>query len=205
MSGVNLGKISDHELEDADWVQAGNAFQELSALPILICDDPNMTVDKIRSQLRTTPDVDFVIIDFMTLLRSSRQYDSRNLEVGAISRELKLLAKELKIPIMALSQLNRNVTDEQEPSLADIRDSGELEQNADICIFLWNVNSNLGYKGVKVAKNRMGMTGTVQMRFTGENMKFEELSEIDELVTNGEEETASKKTSRRKRWSYEGD
>ena len=94
-----------------------------------------------------------------------------------MSRDLKNLAMELKIPIVVLAQLNRNVNSDQEPNLSDLRDSGELEQNANKVIFLWNIDEEEGIRGVKVAKNRNGRIGTVQMNFDGEHQKFIERSE----------------------------
>ena len=88
----------------------------------------------------------------MTLLQSTQRYDSRNLEVGAISRQLKILATELRIPIVVLCQLNRTQDETEEPGLMSLRDSGELEQNANKIVFLWKIDSDTGTIGVKVAK-----------------------------------------------------
>ena len=117
------------------------------------------------------------MVDFLTLMKSGQQEQNRNLEVGAISRNLKLLAMELKIPIIAISQLNRSFTDTDKPGLSALRDSGELEQNANKVIFLWNIDREAGIKGVSVAKNRQGRCGEVQMRFDGDKMRFTELTE----------------------------
>ena len=138
-----------------------------------------------------------IIIDFMTLMKSEGKYDSRNLEVGAISRELKLLAMELNIPIIVLSQLNRSVSDTDRPTLAALRDSGELEQNANKVIFLWNIDVEQGIKGVAVAKNRQGRCGAVQMRFVGDQMRFVEM--------RADEEVWSKTTPPRRRGKWEDD
>jgi len=99
------------------------------------------------------------------------------LELGAISRELKNLAAELRIPVVALSQLNRMTTDTEKPNLTHLRDSGELEQNANKVLFLWNVDKENSTVGVSVAKNRSGKTGEVYMRFDGEHMRYTELSD----------------------------
>lgn len=192
-SGVELDKITDRELEDTDWKQISSACQRLYELPIIINDDPGVTTSKIRAEARTTENLGLIIIDFVTLMRSESRYDSRNLEVGAISRELKLLAMELKIPIIALAQLNRNVADTEKPGLRDLRDSGELEQNANKVIFLWNVDSENQIKGVSVAKNRQGRCGQVQMSFKGDNMRFYELLPSEEVW---QRESTERKRSR---------
>ena len=104
---------------------------------------------------------------------------------------------ELDIPIIVLSQLNRSVSDTDRPSLANLRDSGELEQNANKVIFLWNIDEEQGIKGMAIAKNRQGRCGAVQMRFWGDQMRFTEL--------RPEEEVWSKTTPPRKKRGKWGD
>lgn len=176
-SRVALDKLIDKQLSDEDLADLAAASSSLSQLPITICDSPNVTVQKIRAQARTIKNLELVIIDFMTLLQSTQRYDSRNLEVGAISRQLKILATELRIPIVVLCQLNRTQDETEEPGLMSLRDSGELEQNANKILFLWKIDRDTGTIGVKVAKNRRGKTGIVQMAFDGAHMRFTELTE----------------------------
>ena len=176
-SRVTLDKLIDKQLSDEDLADLAAASSSLSQLPITICDSPNVTVQKIRAQARTIKNLELIIVDFMTLLQSTQRYDSRNLEVGAISRQLKILATELRIPIVVLCQLNRTQDETEEPGLMSLRDSGELEQNANKIIFLWKIDRDTGTIGVKVAKNRRGKTGIVQMDFDGAHMKFTELTE----------------------------
>ena len=196
-SGVQLDKITDHTLDEQAWKRLSEACQYLYDLPLIINDDPGVTTSKIRAEARTTKNLGLIIIDFMTLMKSEGKYDSRNLEVGAISRELKLLAMELNIPIIVLSQLNRSVSDTDRPTLAALRDSGELEQNANKVIFLWNIDVEQGIKGVAVAKNRQGRCGAVQMRFVGDQMRFVEM--------RADEEVWSKTTPPRRRGKWEDD
>lgn len=197
-SGVPLDNVTDHTLTDQSWKKISEACESLYSLPLIINDDPGVTVSKIRAEARVTQNLGLIIIDFMTLLKSERRYDSRNLEVGALSRELKLLAMELDIPIIVLSQLNRSVSDTDRPSLANLRDSGELEQNANKVIFLWNIDEEQGIKGMAIAKNRQGRCGAVQMRFWGDQMRFTEL--------RPEEEVWSKTTPpRKKRGKWDDD
>ena len=176
-SRVTLDKLIDKQLSDEDLADLAAASSSLSQLPVTICDSPNVTVQKIRAQARTIKGLELIIVDFMTLLQSTQRYDSRNLEVGAISRQLKILATELRIPIVVLSQLNRTQDETEEPGLMSLRDSGELEQNANKIVFLWKIDRETGTIGVKVAKNRRGRTGVVQMDFDGSHMKFTELTE----------------------------
>lgn len=196
-SGVQLDRITDHDLDEQAWKRLSDACQYLYDLPLIINDDPGVTTSKIRAEARTTKNLGLIIIDFMTLMKSEGKYDSRNLEVGAISRELKLLAMELNIPIIVISQLNRSVSDTDRPTLAALRDSGELEQNANKVIFLWNIDVEQGIKGVAVAKNRQGRCGAVQMRFIGDQMRFVEM--------RADEEVWSKTTPPRRRGKWEDD
>lgn len=182
---IPLDHIIDRTMDDDEIVRYTQACAELSTLPIFYEDKPNVTVQQIRAKARTIPDVELIIVDYIGLLKASRKYDSRNLELGAISRELKNLASELRIPIIALAQLNRGRQDDEEPNLSDLRDSGELEQNASKVIFLWNVDRDEGIKGCKVAKNRRGKTGCVQMNFQGEFMRFIERTEDVEYNRKG--------------------
>jgi len=196
-SGVQLDRITDHDLDEQAWKRLSDACQYLYDLPLIINDDPGVTTSKIRAEARTTKNLGLIIIDFMTLMKSEGKYDSRNLEVGAISRELKLLAMELNIPIIVISQLNRSVSDTDRPTLAALRDSGELEQNANKVIFLWNIDVEQGIKGIAVAKNRQGRCGAVQMRFIGDQMRFVEM--------RADEEVWSKTTPPRRRGKWEDD
>lgn len=194
-SGISLEKISDGALEDSEWLKASSACQSLYSLGLVINDDTGITTAKIRAEARTTDNLGLIIIDFLTLMRSERKFDNRNLEVGAISRELKLLAKELKIPIIVLAQLSRKVSDTDKPSLGDLRDSGEIEQNADKVVFLWNVDAENGLKGIGIAKNRQGRCGDVQMQFQGDRMRFYEMRYEDENWSR-----AKQKSSGSNRW-----
>lgn len=180
-SGIPLDNVTDHTLTEQSWERISAACEGLYSLPLIINDDPGVTVSKIRAEARVTQNLGLIIVDFMTLLKSERRYESRNLEVGAISREMKLLAMELDVPIVVLSQLNRSVADTDRPTLAALRDSGELEQNANKVIFLWNIDEEKGIKGLAVAKNRQGRCGAVQMRFLGDQMRFVEMRTEEEI------------------------
>ena len=176
-SGIELDRLIDNNLDDEAWQAIGRTSSALSKLPIFINDDPSTTVAKIRSQARTLKNLKLIIVDFITLMQPDKRYDNRNLEVGAISRALKVLASELQIPVIALAQLNRGTDDTDQPTLRSLRDSGELEQNANKVLLLWHTDKELSDIGVSVAKNRRGRTGVVKMHFDGAHMKYTELSE----------------------------
>lgn len=174
---VLMDSIIDRRFSDKQIKNYMDACSDLSGLPIIVEDEPNLTVAKIRSKARAQTDVDLIIVDYIGLMQSTKKYENRNLEVGAISRELKNLASELHIPILALSQLKRDRDPYSQPSLSDLRDSGELEQNANKVLFIWNVDEEQQIVGVSVAKNRRGKTGAVQMKFQSDFMRFIEMAE----------------------------
>lgn len=171
---ISLDNIINRTMSEDEIQRYVMACAKMSELSIEIEDNPNITVQQIRAKARMISDIDLIIVDYIGLLKASERYANRNLELGAISRDLKNLASELKIPIVALAQLNRQKDANEEPSLSDLRDSGELEQNASKVIFLWNVDEENGIKGCKVAKNRRGKTGRVQFNFEGQYMRFTE-------------------------------
>lgn len=178
---VTLDQIIDRKLTDDDWKAVAEITGKLSKLPIIISDEPHVTVNKIRTQAMSIPDLKMIVVDFLTLMQPSKKYESQNLAVGAMSRELKNLAMEMKIPVVALAQLNREKTEFQKPELSDLRDSGELEQNANKVIFLWNLDEPIDgvptRVGCSVAKNRRGNRGTVVLKFDGSHMRFIETDE----------------------------
>lgn len=174
---IPLDHIIDKTMTEDEIARYSMACADLSMLPIIINDSPDVTVQQIRAQARIVPDAKIIFVDHIGLLKASGKYQNRNLELGAISRELKNLATELRIPIVVLAQLNRAKDETQEPQLSDLRDSGELEQNASKVLFLWKLDDETGIRGCKVAKNRRGKTGMVQMNFEGEYQRLVERSE----------------------------
>ena len=147
---------------------------------IVITSGGAKSVSDIRSESRHM-DYDIIIIDYLQLLKADTTYrGNRAAEVGEISRAIKNLAMELNIPIIALSQLNRvsEMKDTKEPTMAELREAGNIEQDASVIILLWNLNADdKTKKGCKVEKYRQGNTGKVVMRFNGDLMKFEETNE----------------------------
>lgn len=138
------------------------------------------SVSEIRSESRHMG-YDMIIIDYLQLLKPEREYrGNRYAEVGAISKATKALAMELNIPVIELSQLNRvsEARDTKEPTMAELREAGDIEQDASVIMLLWNLSSDdKSKKGCKVEKQRQGQTGTVVLRFNGDLMKFEETDE----------------------------
>ena len=135
------------------------------------------SVSEIRSESRHMG-YDIIIIDYLQLLKSDREYrGNRYAEVGAISKAIKALSMELNIPIIALSQLNRvsEMKDTKEPTMAELREAGDIEQDASVIMLLWNLSQDdKSKKGCKVEKQRQGQTGTVVLKFNGDLMRFEE-------------------------------
>ena len=154
---------------------------------IVITSGGAKSVSDIRSESRHM-DYDIIIIDYMQLLKAETTYrGNRAAEVGEISRAIKNLAMELNIPIIALSQLNRvsEMKDTKEPTMAELREAGNIEQDASVIILLWNLNADdKTKKGCKVEKNRQGESGKVVLRFDGNLMRF---TETDETVKEASE------------------
>ena len=156
----------------------------LKTLPLKINDKPNVSVNEIRNQCRTIKNLGLIVVDYLQLMKSTKKHDNRNQEVGAISRELKILSAELGVPILCLSQLNRTNDEEKRPSPCDLRDSGEIEQNCSKLILMWCVEKNFNELrqvesktiGVDVALNRRGITGVTLFNFNGNYMNFIELN-----------------------------
>ena len=172
---VTLSDVIDRDLNETQWGEIAESASLTGNLPIKVDDSSAVKMSKVRSQALTEKNLGLIIIDYTGLMTADRKYDSRNLELGAISRDGKNLAKELGVPVVMLAQLSRKIGgDDVKPTLTDLRDSGELEQNASKCIFLWNVDKESGKVGVSVAKNRRGMLGEVVMQFDGSHMRFSE-------------------------------
>ena len=173
---LTLNALTNRGLDAAQYKDLAGACASISKWPINVCDMPYLTTAKIRALALAIPDLSLIVVDYIGLLQPIHRNDSRNREIGDISKELKRLAAELRIPIIALSQLNRQTTDKERPDATNLRDSGELEQDADKILCLWNEDKDSGIVGVSVAKNRNSITGVVYMRFDGAHMRYTELS-----------------------------
>ena len=171
-------KIRDEEIN-----KIAETIDEIYSLPIKINDNPACTVNDVRLESRLVKDLGLIVIDYLQLMRSTKRFENRNLEVGAICRELKCLASELGVPILCLSQLNRTSDESTRPSPSELRDSGSIEQDANKVILMWSIEKNLNERGlvesktigVDVALNRRGTTGVTLFNFNGNYMNFTEL------------------------------
>lgn len=152
----------------------------LNSENIIITSDGTKKVSEIYAESKHM-DYDIIIIDYLQLLEPEGTYKgNRAAEVGEISRHIKQVAKNLNIPIIALSQLNRTsmARDDKEPTMSELREAGNIEQDASVIMLLWNLDENdRTKKGCKIEKNRQGECGKIAMRFNGDTMQFEEMSE----------------------------
>lgn len=181
ISGQNLrtGKLTDKEWERL--IEAGDI---LSKAPLYVDDTPAITIPEMKAKLRRLGNVDLVVIDYLQLMSSARRIDNRVQEISEITRNLKIMAKELDVPVLTLSQLSRasEQRTDHKPMLSDLRDSGSIEQDADIVMFLYRdgyyesdevsetQDKNSGE--CIVAKNRHGETRSIPLHWQGEYMRF---------------------------------
>lgn len=147
----------------------------LSKLPIYIADTTTLTTMKIRNECQQISDLKLIIIDYLTLMTPMQREQSKNYEIGQITRELKNLANDLQCPILLLSQLNRVKDETQRPSLNDYRDSGSIEQDINKSIMLWKIDAEKKHIGLTINKNRRGSCGDVELKFDGNYMMFKEI------------------------------
>ena len=170
---VNSRKIRNGDLMQEEIDKIGLACGEVSELPISILTKAN-TIQQIEIEARRMKNrdkLDLLVIDYLQLVRNMGNFKSREQEVADISRTLKLLSLELEIPIIALCQLNRNAS-KNEPTLADIRESGSIEQDADNVIFLYQQNIEDNIVTVDLQKQRAGNTGVSKLKFNKNNSEF---------------------------------
>ena len=170
---VNSRKIRNGDLKNEDIDKIGIACGEISELPFRILTKAN-TIQQIEIEARRMKNrdkLDLLIIDYLQLVRNMGNFKSREQEVADISRTLKLLSLELEIPIIALCQLNRNAS-KNEPTLADIRESGSIEQDADNVIFLYQEDEENNIVTVDLQKQRAGNTGKTILKFNKINSEF---------------------------------
>ena len=182
---VDSNKVRTGKLEEEDWAKLAEAIGPLSEAEIYIDDTPGISITEIRARcrkLKLEKNIGLVIIDYLQLVQGSskRALGSREQEIAEISRSLKILAKELDVPVIALSQLSRAVEQrpDHRPMLSDLRESGSIEQDADIVMFLYRddyYNEDSEKKDIAeviIAKQRSGSTGTVDLRWMGSYTKF---------------------------------
>jgi len=177
-SGISMTKLINKNLSQDEIGTLENTLKILKNRKLIINDNSGISVNDVRMSCKMLKNLGLIVIDYLQLMNSGTgKYENRNQEIGKISRDLKKLATDLNVPILCLSQLNRNSGDNQKPSPSEIRDSGEVEQNCNKLMLMWCVSKNEGSKtiGLDVALNRRGSTGTVLLNFCGDRMKFTEL------------------------------
>ncbi len=187
LSKVHASRLRIGNLNDQDWPKLTKAAGYLAEAPIYIDDTPSMTGLEMKAKCRrmkAREGLSLIVIDYLQLMRGRTYSESREKEISEISRSLKALAKELQVPVVALSQLNRAVESRQDkrPMMADLRESGAIEQDADIITFIYrdevynkDASESKGIAEILVAKQRNGPTGMVRLAFLSEFTSFENL------------------------------
>lgn len=180
---IDSYKLRTAELDDNDWEHLGQAATVLSQTDILIDDTSGITATGMKAKLRRVKNLGLVIIDYLQLMQSDKHTENRVQEIGDISRALKLMAKDLQVPVITCAQLNRGTEGrtDKTPMLSDLRDSGAIEQDADIVMFLYrdsyydNDPAKDNIASCVIAKNRHGSTGKADLGWYGQYTKFAEL------------------------------
>lgn len=174
---IDAWRLKTGKLSEEDFTKLSNAMGELAEAPLYIDDTPALSIMEMRTKarrLQVDAGVDLIIVDYLQLARS-RQLENRVQEVSEISQGLKNLARELKIPVLALSQLSRAVEQrgEKRPQLADLRESGSIEQDADVVMFLWREDEEkMENVRLDIAKHRNGPLASVKLYFRGDRIRF---------------------------------
>lgn len=202
-SEIEQEKIRKGTLEDWEWQQIHSNIGRLEAAPLIIDDTPSLSIFEFRAKcrrLKSQHDIQLIIVDYLQLMQGKSadgKGGNREQEIGSISRALKSVAKELNVPVIALSQLSRAVENRpgasKRPMLSDLRESGAIEQDADMVLFLYRPeyygldvdednNPTQGVGEVIIAKHRNGETGKVRLRFVGKYVKFTDLDATDQTI-----------------------
>ena len=193
-AGVASQKFRTGDLTDDEWVSIGNAASSFYDVELYLDDTSSITVPEIKSRVRRLKNVDAIMIDYLGLIQSAGRKENRVQEVSEITRQLKMMAKDLNIPVICCAQLSRGTEGRgksHKPQLSDLRESGSIEQDADIVMFLYREEY---YKNevdedkqdeidesmteLIVAKNRHGQTGTIELSFDKEFTRFRAVDNV---------------------------
>lgn len=185
---IRLQDMRGGRMSDDDWTRLARRMSEISEAPFFIDDSPNMTMMEIRAKarrLKQRHDLKLIVVDYMQLMTSGKRVESRQQEVSEFSRQLKLLAKELEVPVVAISQLNRGPEQrtDKRPMLADLRESGSLEQDADMVVLIhrpdaWERDDpRAGEADLILAKHRNGPTATITVAHQLHYSRFTDLAQ----------------------------
>jgi replicative DNA helicase len=186
-SRVPLTRMRSGRMDDQDWSRLARRMGEVAEAPLYIDDSPNLTMMEIRAKarrLKQRHDLRLIVVDYLQLMTSGKKVESRQQEVSEFSRALKLLSKELEVPVVALSQLNRGPEQrtDKKPMLSDLRESGAIEQDADLVILLHREDiyepesPRAGEADLIIAKHRNGATGIVTVSFQGTYSRFTDMA-----------------------------
>jgi replicative DNA helicase len=184
---VPLHHMRSGSMTDDDWARLARRMGEVAEAPLYIDDSPNLTMMEIRAKarrLKQRKDLRLIVIDYLQLMTGNKKAESRQQEVSELSRSLKLLAKELEVPVIAMSQLNRGAEQrtDKKPMLSDLRESGSIEQDADMVVLLHREDAyekespRAGEADFIVAKHRNGPTATITVAFQGHYSRFVDMS-----------------------------
>ena len=190
---IDSQRVRTGKLQEGDWPKLTRAVGMLTEAPMYIDDTPAISVLEMRAKVRRLAaqhPLGMIIVDYLQLMRGRSSIENRTQEISEISRSLKAMAKELKVPVIALSQLNRSLESrtDKRPMMSDLRESGAIEQDADVICFIYRDevynkaedNPNIGITEIIIGKQRNGPTGTVKLTFIKEFTMFENLSAFDE-------------------------
>ncbi|WP_152353702.1 replicative DNA helicase [Brachybacterium subflavum] len=183
---VPMGKMRDGSMDDRDWQAMARAMSRIGNAPLFMDDSANMSLMEIRAKcrrLKQKHDLKLVVIDYLQLMSSGKRVESRQQEVSEFSRALKLLAKELEVPVIAISQLNRGSEQRQDkkPMMSDLRESGSIEQDADLIVLIHREDyyekesQRAGEADLILAKHRNGAVGTIAVAFEGHYSRFKDM------------------------------
>jgi len=179
---IDAWRLKTGKLSDQDFSQLSDAMGVLAEAPLFVDDTPGLALSELRTKarrLQVEQGAKLLIVDYLQLIHGSRNVESRVQEVSEISQGLKNLARELRLPVLALSQLSRAVEHRggNRPQLADLRESGAIEQDADVVMFIYREDEeNLDNLSLAVSKHRNGPLGTIQLRFRGDRIKFYDMT-----------------------------
>jgi replicative DNA helicase len=191
---IDSSRLRTGDLSEADWNRAHEAFGYLQSAKVFIDDNPSLTIMDVRARARRIKqqngDLGIVIIDYLQLMSSRGRAENRQVEVSEMSRSLKILARELECPVVALSQLSRKLEEraDKRPMMSDLRESGSLEQDADVVLFLYRPeiygdvpNDVKADAEIIVGKNRNGPTRTAHLTWRGEFARFDNVADAREI------------------------
>ncbi len=192
---INMQRVRTGKLDNLEWQKVSLAISTLSNMPLYIDDTSTLSPMEIRAKIRRLKrhcksDISLIVIDYLQLMYVKGNKENRNIEISEISRNLKILAKEFNVPVIALSQLNRGLESraDKRPTMSDLRDSGAIEQDADLIAFIYRdeiynkETRDRGIADIIISKQRNGPTGKVSLKFFGEFSRFDNLAHSTYVV-----------------------